>query len=650
VGTSPAAVVVADFNSDGKPDIAVANSGSGNVNILLNNGDGTFKPTVNFDAGMTSPTFIDVSDFNQDGIQDLAIWSLSLSPGPVGSTLSILLGNGDGTFQAPKTTALPAPVDQYTLDLAIADFNLDHKPDLAVLVHDTNGGAARILLLAGNGDGTFKAAQPGADSLSTVVGGDVTHLVAADFNRDATPDLAAVQGAGGVQILLGQGDGTFHAGATIPVASGFAVSDIKLGDFNGDGDVDLLAKSGRPNECGLLGGVASRISLFRGNGDGSFQAEQLIAKAAYCKRFNGEHFVPYGSRLGAPSTGDFNADGRPDLLYAASDSPAAPYAGIYLGRADGAFSVPVSLGNGSLGSLDPFAVTFIAQDLNGDKLSDLIYLDPNNNAVVVLQNTSPTSGADLGILAATAGPSSDDGRSISYEADVLNAGPDDASGVTLTAALSNGVNFVSATATQGTCSQSGGTVTCTIGSLTSGFDAGVTVAVTLKPTQAVETLNSSVRVTANVPDLALANNTATPSADVFTLTVSKDGTGSGTVTSATAGIDCGGVCTQGVLGNIWIQLVATAAPGSVFTGWDGAVCHGPATTCGVNNVGMWGSQTVRATFDKAPTPPPPSGGGSGGGGSGGGGAIGLVDLLWMLCLGLGRAFRGYRKMLSNALG
>src|ERR1700739_2967802 len=114
VGTSPTAAVVADFNGDGHADIAVVNSGSGNVSILLGNGDGTYKPAVNFDAGIASPTSIESADFNNDGIQDLAVWSLS---GPAGPTLSVLLGNGDGTFQAPQTTPLPAAVDQTTLDL-----------------------------------------------------------------------------------------------------------------------------------------------------------------------------------------------------------------------------------------------------------------------------------------------------------------------------------------------------------------------------------------------------------------------------------------------------------------------------------------------------------------------------------------------------
>src|SRR5262245_3250575 len=92
-------IAVADFNGDGQPDIAVPNPGSGNVSVLLNNGDDTFKPARNFDVGMASPTSIEVADFNNDGTQDLAVWSI---PDPAHATLSVLLGNRDGTFQAPK--------------------------------------------------------------------------------------------------------------------------------------------------------------------------------------------------------------------------------------------------------------------------------------------------------------------------------------------------------------------------------------------------------------------------------------------------------------------------------------------------------------------------------------------------------------------
>src|SRR5215831_4404637 len=146
VGTSPAAIVVGDFNGDGKVDIAVANTGSSDVSILLGNGDGTFQPAVNFSAG-NSPSAIAVGDFNGDGKLDLAV----LQPGAngVAGSVGILLGNGDGTFQAPKTLSLSVTA----LFLAVADFNLDKKSDLAV------GDSAGLNVFIGNGDGTFQPAK-----------------------------------------------------------------------------------------------------------------------------------------------------------------------------------------------------------------------------------------------------------------------------------------------------------------------------------------------------------------------------------------------------------------------------------------------------------------------------------------------------------
>jgi hypothetical protein len=146
VGTSPAAIAVGDFNGDGKVDIAVANSGSDDVSILLGNGDGTFQPAVNYSAG-NSPTDIAVGDFNGDGKLDLAVFQSGANGGTV--SVSILLGNGDGTFQAPKTLALTASL----AFMAIADFDGDKKTDLVVC------DSANLDIFIGNGDGTFQAAK-----------------------------------------------------------------------------------------------------------------------------------------------------------------------------------------------------------------------------------------------------------------------------------------------------------------------------------------------------------------------------------------------------------------------------------------------------------------------------------------------------------
>ena len=128
VGARPHSVAVADFNRDFLPDLVVANYASDTVSVLLGNGDGTFQPARTFPAG-SKPTSVAVGDFNGDGLQDLAVTNGVLDPDTGGSnTVSILLGNGDGTFQPAKSFLVgPNPHS-----VAVGDFNGDGRPDLAV--------------------------------------------------------------------------------------------------------------------------------------------------------------------------------------------------------------------------------------------------------------------------------------------------------------------------------------------------------------------------------------------------------------------------------------------------------------------------------------------------------------------------------------
>jgi hypothetical protein len=254
----PGSIVVADFNKDGKQDLAVTNSGGNIVSVLLGNGNGTFQPQVGYATG-DSPSLVAAADFNRDGKQDLVVTD------QYHGTVSVLLGNGDGTFRQEIDSAAEVDSPWFT----VADFNGDGRPDLAVL----DG------VLLGNGDGTF---QP---KLSVATGLNPIGLVVADFNRDGKQDLAVIdQSNGTVNVLLGNGDGTFQAGVEVGKEGPVWIS---VGDFNGDGNPDLMLADMNGNVSGLAG-----------NGDGTF----LLATNYLTGHYPNPVLVA-----------DLNNDGAPDL-------------------------------------------------------------------------------------------------------------------------------------------------------------------------------------------------------------------------------------------------------------------------------------------------------------------------------------------------
>src|SRR3989441_4617131 len=213
VGTNTASVAVGDFNHDGRPDLAVANSAAslpGTVPVLLGNGDGTFQPALIFGTSGANPEYVAVGDFNGDGVPDLAVAHSGSTPG----TVSVLLGNGDGTFQPARLFA----AGQGSLSVAVGDVNGDGRPDLAVANYYSND----VSVLLGNGDGTFQAAQS-----FTTAGPNPVTVAMGDVNGDGRLDLAVTNSAntssaalmGNISLLLPTGNGTFPPARTLHVVT-----------------------------------------------------------------------------------------------------------------------------------------------------------------------------------------------------------------------------------------------------------------------------------------------------------------------------------------------------------------------------------------------------------------------------------------------
>lgn len=311
-------IVSGDFNHDGILDLAVTNGGDGTISILLGNGDGTFQPQVVYPVG-SSPSSIAFGDFNNDGKIDLAVTNSG------SSNVSILLGNGDGTFNAAAEVPVSIPMlgFPYFTKILVGDFNGDKKQDLAILGSD-NKETATIAVLLGNGDGTFQTEKTAA------AGTSVTGVVTGDFNDDGNLDIVVEsQGTPSAPLALfaGKGDGTFQTPQTIAAGGQipYAPTSLVAADFNGDGNMDLAVSGTIVSDSGTATGG---ITVLLGNGDGTFQYSSTLAQQV------SGNFAP-----AFLSAGHFSSTSNLQLAVANSTNQTIL---IFTGAGNGTFSAPTS--------------------------------------------------------------------------------------------------------------------------------------------------------------------------------------------------------------------------------------------------------------------------------------------------------------------
>jgi hypothetical protein len=359
VGPNINGLIAADFNRDGKLDLAVAYLGNfsntpGGVAVLLNNGDGTFA-AVTYSAGQ-SPTSLAALDLNHDGILDLAV-------ADNGGTVYVMLGKGDGTFGPTKAFSLGFAA----VSVTIADFNRDGNPDLAVV-----GGQLSISILLGDGTGGFRAGP----AIST--GGPyrtLSYVAAGDLNRDGILDLATVDTNDNlISIYLGNGDGSFQLRSRYVTSPN--PSSLIIADYNGDGIPDIIQGTGdaRIFGPGVNNGTADFLI---GNGDGTFQATPLIDAGT--------------PQLTFMVTANFTGHGRPDVLVGGGDGNVF----LLANTGSGTFQSPVMAA-----SLPNERVSAAAADFNGDGKPDvavgglqLAVLLNNGNGTFQAPQTVSTGGA-----------------------------------------------------------------------------------------------------------------------------------------------------------------------------------------------------------------------------------------------------------------
>jgi uncharacterized repeat protein (TIGR01451 family) len=536
----------ADLDKNGTLDLLFLGLGQNQGVVAAGNGNGTFTLFGSFPLATGQGANMVLADFNGDGFSDVAVFESvgCFFPNAVVNVEVLLQGaGGTKTFTSKSLLSVNGICGGGT---GIVGAKFDNQVDLVAQV-GTGGGMNNVVLFKGNGDGTFQSPT----TIATAIG-NVFEYVAADVNKDGKLDLVGV-GSSTVFVHLGNGDGTFQAPVTYGFGGGIfggacSQCGVRVADFDGDGNPDI-AVAGQDSFTGF--------AVLRGKGDGTFEPPVKFAVGATGTSWldvadvNGDSqpdvVIGHGGNNGNSYTVLIN-DSRvvADLAITKTDAPDPVTTGNNLtytitvtnsgpdtatgvtmtdplpatttfvsatpsqGNCGGTDTVTCNLGSVNKGG--SATVTIVVTPMQAGGISNTANIaanefDPNlndNSATQVTTVNAPPS-ADMSITKSDSPDPVTVGSSLTYTITVKNNGPSAATGVTMTDPLPGTVTFVSATPSQGNCTGTA-TVTCSLGSLSNGASATVTIVVT--PTQAGGISNTTT-VTANEADPVTSNNSAT---------------------------------------------------------------------------------------------------------------------------------------------